>query len=99
MILIFTSPNADVNYQVIKSLQNSFIKQNKNSYVYQSLGAEIYYSLMRYSSGIIGNSSSGILEAPSFKIPTINIGERQGGRLQSNSVINCPGKEKRIKLL
>ncbi len=97
LILIFTSPNADVNYQVIKSLQNSFIKQNKNSYVYQSLGAEIYYSLMRYSSGIIGNSSSGILEAPSFKIPTINIGERQGGRLQSNSVINCPGKEKRIK--
>jgi|MDTC01.2.fsa_nt_gb GDP/UDP-N,N'-diacetylbacillosamine 2-epimerase (hydrolysing) len=98
LILIFTSPNADVNHLVIKRLQNSFIKKNKNAYAFQSLGAKIYYSLMRYSSGIIGNSSSGILEAPSFQVPTINIGNRQGGRLQASSIINCLGIEKQIQV-
>jgi GDP/UDP-N,N'-diacetylbacillosamine 2-epimerase (hydrolysing) len=95
--LIFTSPNADVNHLVIKKLINNFIKKNENSYLFQSLGSKIYFSLMRYSSGIIGNSSSGLLEAPSFRIPTINIGSRQEGRIQASSIINCLGKEKQIK--
>lgn len=95
--IIFTSPNAEVNYLFIKRHINKFLKKNKNSFYFESLGAELYYSLMKYSSGVVGNSSSGILEAPSFKIPTINIGNRQEGRLQAASIINCEGKVSLIK--
>ena len=87
--IVITSPNFDVNYGKIYKLLYNFIKKNKNVYYVKSLGSELYFSLLKISSGIVGNSSSGILEAPSFNIGTVNIGNRQKGRIQSNSVVNC----------
>jgi len=62
-----------------------------------SLGALRYLSTMKYASAVIGNSSSGIAEAPSFKIPTINIGDRQKGRIMATSIINCEPLASSIK--
>lgn len=86
---IFTKANADAHGRIINELIENYAKNNKNINVFTSLGVTKYLSALKYSSIVIGNSSSGILEAPSFGIPTINIGDRQRGRLQSKSVINC----------
>ena len=64
------------------------------SIAYKSLGQMRFYSVMKYVDGIVGNSSSGLLEAPSFKIGTVNIGDRQRGRIRAESVIDCyPSKD------
>ena len=94
--IVITSPNFDVNYGKIYKLLDNFIKKNKNVYYVKSLGSELYFSLLKISSGIVGNSSSGILEAPSFNIGTVNIGNRQKGRIQSNSVVNCDAIKEEI---
>ena len=64
-------------------------KEIENLHVFTSLGIRRYLSLMKYSEFVLGNSSSGIIETPAFHIPTVNIGDRQRGRLQSESIINC----------
>ena len=87
--LIFTLPNADTDGLVVIKLINEFVSNNVNAIVFKSLGQLHYLSCMSYMDAVIGNSSSGLLEAPSLKIPTINIGDRQKGRLQASSVINC----------
>tara|TARA_Y100000816_G_C26103716_1_gene585729 strand:+ start:2059 stop:3219 length:1161 start_codon:yes stop_codon:yes gene_type:complete len=87
--IFFTMPNADTNNKIIFNLINIFCKKNKNSFVFKSLGQLRYYSMLQYVDIVIGNSSSGLLEVPSFRIGTINIGDRQKGRIQSKSVINC----------
>jgi len=87
--LIFTLPNADTDGLVVIKLINEFVSNNVNAIVFKSLGQLHYLSCMSYMDAVIGNSSSGLLEAPSLKIPTINIGDRQKGRLQAFSVINC----------
>ena len=93
---IFTYPNPDPeNFQIIKQL-NKEVKKNKNLFVVKSLGQKNFHSIMNYIDGIIGNSSSGILEAPSFKIGTINIATRQKGRLQVKSILNCKPNKKAI---
>ena len=101
--LIFTLPNADTDGLVIIKLINEFVSNSLNSIVFKSLGQLHYLSCMSQMDGVIGNSSSGLLEAPSLKIPTINIGDRQKGRLQASSIINCrperPYIEKAIKKL
>jgi len=89
MFFIFTKTNADANGRVINQLIDNFVKENKNSFSYSSLGTVKYLSALKYCSMVIGNSSSGLIEAPSFGIPTINIGDRQKGRMQADSVINC----------
>lgn len=86
---IFTKSNADSENQIINSRIDEFVHKHSNCKVFESLGVKRYLSLLKYSSGIIGNSSSGIIEAPSLKIPTINIGDRQKGRLKSKSIIDC----------
>ncbi len=86
---IFTSPNFDANNKVIFQLINKFIKKNSNAYFFRSLGKEKYYSMLNTVNLVIGNSSSGITEAPFFKLPTINIGDRQNGRLKDRSIIDC----------
>ncbi len=86
---IVTKSNADFGGARINELLDSAEKQIPNLHVYTSLGSRRYLSLMRYAEFILGNSSSGIGEAPSFHIPTVNIGNRQRGRLQAESVINC----------
>ena len=86
--IIFTLPNIDTkNYQIIKMIKK-FVKKNSNSVYFKYLGKEVYFSLIKNVDGVIGNSSSGIAEVPSFKKPTINIGIRQKGRLRALSIID-----------
>lgn len=87
---IFTAPNADPGNDEIFDKISSFVNRNqKRSILFKSLGHKNYISCLSQVDGIIGNSSSGITEAPYFKIGTINIGERQGGRIRSESIIDC----------
>ena len=87
--LIFTMPNADGDSQVIFEKIEDYVSCNKNAYVFISLGQVRYLSCLAQVDAIVGNSSSGLHEAPSFRKATINIGDRQKGRIQSKSVINC----------
>lgn len=94
MKFIFSKANADANGRVINQMIDAFVNENDNAVVFTSLGLKRYLSGLKYCTMVIGNSSSGLLEAPSFGVPTINIGDRQKGRLQADSVINCePIKE------
>ncbi len=87
---IFTKANADSDGRVINQMIDEFVNANpKIAAGFTSLGTLRFLSVLKISTAIIGNSSSGIIEAPSLKIPTINIGERQKGRIQAESVINC----------
>jgi GDP/UDP-N,N'-diacetylbacillosamine 2-epimerase (hydrolysing) len=87
--LIFTFSNADTDgRELTKSIEN-FTAQTPNAVAFTSLGQLNYLSCIAQVDGVIGNSSSGLLEVPSFKKGTINIGDRQLGRLQATSVINC----------
>lgn len=94
--LIFTMPNADKNNKIIFSKIKKFCQINRNAKYYNSLGQLVYLSCLKYVNGVVGNSSSGLLEVPSFKIGTINIGDRQKGRLEAKSVINCKPRYKHI---
>jgi GDP/UDP-N,N'-diacetylbacillosamine 2-epimerase (hydrolysing) len=95
--LIFTLPNADPGNQSIRKLIGEFVMRHPNARSYESLGSQKYLSCLAYVDGVVGNSSSGISEAPSFKIATVNIGDRQKGRLMANSIINCNFKKNEIK--
>lgn len=86
---IVTKSNADQGGNKINLLLDEASKSIKNMHVYTSLGVERYLSLMKSCEFVIGNSSSGIMEAPILRVPTINIGDRQKGRLQSKSILNC----------
>jgi GDP/UDP-N,N'-diacetylbacillosamine 2-epimerase (hydrolysing) len=87
--LIFTLPNADADGRVIIDAIQEFIASNENACGFSSLGHTKYLSCVSLVDGVVGNSSSGLIEVPSFKKGAINIGDRQRGRLQSASVINC----------
>jgi GDP/UDP-N,N'-diacetylbacillosamine 2-epimerase (hydrolysing) len=87
--IIFTIPNVDMGNKYIYKAIKDFTKKNKvNSILVKSMGQELYFSVLKFVDLVIGNSSSGIIEVPSFNIPTINIGNRQRGRLKSKSVID-----------
>ena len=94
--LLFTAPGMDLHNREIFLLIKRFKKNNKNSYFFENLGSELFYSCMKHSNFMIGNSSSGILEMPSFKKGTINIGDRQSGRLKALSVIDVQPNNKKI---
>jgi len=85
---IFTYPNADFGSRIIIDKINNFVTNNDNAYVFHSLGQVRYLSLMSYANLMIGNSSSGIIEAPIFKLPVINIGDRQKGRIRSANIVD-----------
>ncbi|MGD1890936.1 MAG: UDP-N-acetylglucosamine 2-epimerase [Cyclobacteriaceae bacterium] len=88
--IIFTLPNADAESRVLIEVIKNFVADHKsNAAYYTSLGQLRYLSLLQYVDAVVGNSSSGILEAPSFNIPTINIGNRQRGRAKAESVVDC----------
>ena len=89
-------PNADHGNKIIYDKINSFVKKNKNAKAFKSLGSLKYLSCLRLVNVMVGNSSSGLLEAPSLKKVTINIGERQKGRLKAKSVIDCEPKKIQI---
>jgi GDP/UDP-N,N'-diacetylbacillosamine 2-epimerase (hydrolysing) len=87
--LIFTMPNADTGGRELGALVHQFVKKHANAKVYTSLGQLRYLSCLAHVDGVVGNSSSGLAEAPSFNIGTVNIGDRQKGRLKAESVIDC----------
>ncbi|MBO6252575.1 MAG: UDP-N-acetylglucosamine 2-epimerase (hydrolyzing) [Bacteroidaceae bacterium] len=93
--VIFTMPNSDTGGQLIVDAINGFVTRNAEmTKVYKSLGVLRYLSVMKQVAAVVGNSSSGLLEVPSFGIPTLNIGDRQNGRIAAESVYNCaPDKE------
>lgn len=93
---IFTKANADVNGRAINKKIDEYCSQRKNTKAFTSLGSLRYLSAMKYCEMVIGNSSSGIIETPTFKKPTINIGDRQKGRICAKSVINCEPKKQAI---
>ena len=97
MKFIITKANADLSGEKINAELEKFALKNKNCIVVSSLGTQKYFSAIKGSCMVIGNSSSGIVEVPSFNKPTINIGDRQKGRIQANSVINCKPAEADIE--
>jgi len=94
--IIFTMPNADTDGRILIEKINNFCQKNKFAKAYQSLGQLKYLSCLQNVDLAIGNSSSGLLEVPSFKKATINIGDRQKGRIKATSVIDCEPKEREI---
>jgi GDP/UDP-N,N'-diacetylbacillosamine 2-epimerase (hydrolysing) len=87
---IFTKPNADTDGRIIINLIDQYVTANREKAIaFTSLGQLRYLSALQFMDGVIGNSSSGLCEAPTFKIGTINIGDRQQGRIKSDSVIDC----------
>lgn len=88
--VIFTMPNSDTGGQFIVDAINDFVAKNpERSKAFKSLGVVRYLSVMSQVAAVVGNSSSGLVEVPSFGIPTLNIGDRQKGRLAAESVYNC----------
>lgn len=88
--VIITMPNSDAGGQAIAEVISEFVARNsERAKVFKSLGVVRYLSVMRQVAAVVGNSSSGLLEAPSFGIPTLNIGDRQRGRVAAQSVFNC----------
>ena len=91
---IFTKANSDPEGGIInKSIQEFVCRHSGKAILVDSLGTELYMNVMRYADIVMGNSSSIIVEAPSFKIPIINIGERQKGRLKSSAIVNCKAEQ------
>ncbi len=97
VLLLFTGSNADPGGRVIDAQVDKFVAQKPNRHKVSSLGHKRYLSCMKYFDMVIGNSSSGLYEAPSFKIPTVNIGDRQKGRLRASSVVDCELSMQSIK--
>jgi GDP/UDP-N,N'-diacetylbacillosamine 2-epimerase (hydrolysing) len=93
---IFTMPNADTGGRELALMVENFVKSHPNSRVYTSLGQLRYISCMHFVDGVLGNSSSGLIEAPSVGVGTIDIGDRQKGRLAASSVIHCEANKDSI---
>ncbi|HWR34497.1 MAG TPA: UDP-N-acetylglucosamine 2-epimerase [Clostridia bacterium] len=87
--LVFTYPNADTDNRAIIAAIQQFIATHRNGKAVQNLGTAGYFSMMSRALAMVGNSSSGILEATSFKLPVVNVGNRQRERLQARNVVNC----------
>jgi GDP/UDP-N,N'-diacetylbacillosamine 2-epimerase (hydrolysing) len=95
--LIFTMPNADPGGRILMKTIEEFVASRTNARVFTSLGQLLYLSCIAHVDGVVGNSSSGLSEVPTFKKGTINIGDRQEGRLQAKSIINCRSEEQAIR--
>ena len=97
LFIIFTYSNSDINGRIIIKLINEYVNKNPGRAIsYSSMGQLNYLSALKHMDLVIGNSSSGIIEAPSFKTVSINIGDRQRGRVMAPSVISCDPVEKKI---
>lgn len=92
--VIFTKANADMGGRIINQMMDRYAEENPERVrVYTSLGSKRYLSAVNLADAVIGNSSSGIIEVPSLNVPTINIGDRQKGRVKPTSVIDCSNCE------
>jgi GDP/UDP-N,N'-diacetylbacillosamine 2-epimerase (hydrolysing) len=87
--LIFTMPNADTDGRALLGMVERYVDTHPGSHAFRSLGQLRYLSCLQFVDGVVGNSSSGLTEAPSFRIGTVNIGDRQKGRLKAASIIDC----------
>ncbi|HYD25604.1 MAG TPA: UDP-N-acetylglucosamine 2-epimerase [Croceibacterium sp.] len=87
--IFFTMPNADTRGRELGAMVERFVDGRANARAYQSLGQLRYLSLMALVDGVVGNSSSGVIEAPAFGVPTVNIGDRQAGRLRAPTIVDC----------
>lgn len=95
--VLFTRPNSDLHRTEINDMIEAYVVKHPNTCaVYSSLGQKRYLSAMKYCRAVVGNSSSGIIETPSLGVPTINIGNRQKGRISASSVIHCEGNKASI---
>ena len=95
--IIFTKPNSDTDGRVIISLIDNYVTKNKHKAIaFTSMGQLRYLSALQYVDAAVGNSSSGIIEVPSFRKGTVNIGDRQKGRLAAGSVIHCEPEKQSI---
>jgi len=94
--IVFTLPNADTNGRLVAERISQFCTQHENAILVDNLGTDYYFSMMRLSKIMIGNSSSGIIEAPSFGLPVVNIGCRQEGRVRARNVIDVDCKADEI---
>lgn len=95
--LIFTMPNADTESSEIVKLIEAFVEEHQNARAYISLGQLCYLSCIKHVDAVVGNSSSGLAEVPTFHKGTINIGDRQRGRLKADSVIDCAPEREAIR--
>jgi GDP/UDP-N,N'-diacetylbacillosamine 2-epimerase (hydrolysing) len=94
--IIFTKANSDTDGRVINSMIDNYVYSHDNTIAFISMGQLNYLSALQFVDAVVGNSSSGLLEAPNFKIGTIDIGDRQRGRIKADSVISCPPDKKSI---
>jgi UDP-hydrolysing UDP-N-acetyl-D-glucosamine 2-epimerase len=88
--IILTMPNADTDGRVLIDMTRAYADARPNAVAHTSLGADRYQRTLRTVDAVVGNSSSGIIEAPAVGVPTVNVGERQRGRLRGASTIDCP---------
>lgn len=95
--MIFTGSNADAGGAALSKQMKDFVQDHDNAIFHPSLGTELYVNAMAHCDAVLGNSSSGLYEAPSLKTPSINIGTRQDGRLRATSVIDCEGTPEAIR--
>jgi len=96
--IIFTKANSDTEGRIINQMIDDYTTQHpNNSIVFTSMGQLRYLSALQFMDAVVGNSSSGLAEAPSFNIATVNIGDRQKGRLKAGSVIDCESNKEAIK--
>src|SRR5690606_39122045 len=98
VLIIFTKANADTDGRIINLLIDDYVLNNQHKAIaFASLGQLRYLSALQYVDVVIGNSSSGLIEVPSFHKPTINIGDRQKGRIKGETVIDCDPECRSIK--
>lgn len=98
MKIIFTKANSDTHGRIINKMIDDYVRNNRHRSVeFISLGQLRYLSAIKYVDAVIGNSSSGIIEVPVFNTPTVNIGDRQKGRIRCNSVLDCGPTKDEIK--
>ena len=94
--IIFTKANSDNDGRIINSMIDDYVAKNDNTIAFKSMGQLNYLSALQYMDAVLGNSSSGLIEVPSFKIGTIDIGDRQKGRIKAKSIITCLPKKENI---
>lgn len=94
--IVFTMPNADPHHGVIEERIRAFAARRPSTYFVRNLGTRDYFSLMSVAAAMVGNSSSGIIEAPSFRLPVVNVGDRQKGRIRTRNVIDVGHRRAQI---
>ncbi len=94
--VVFTAPSNDTNGSRVRKRIEAYLKENPSARLVESFGVQGYFSMMKWAAAMLGNSSSGLIEAPSFGLPVVNIGDRQKGRLRANNVIDCAPKRREI---